>query len=401
MIRFQPDTWRDAIWRPLAMAAPDAGVYLEAMAPDLRFAALLLLTLCLGVLVWRRRNQAIPAMRTLGLLVVFAWLSFASWLFTTGNGRYFMPVLLLAGVLCIAILRWLPLSQGLRLSLATLLVAMQAFVVAQADPRHLWSLAPWGEPYLDLQLTPQDRSRPALYVTLSSISHSLAAPQFDARSRWISIASLSGDPQAPDERRAQEFLAQGQREGLPMRLFVPAVPPMTLPDGQPDPRIRAEMDRLLASQRLALEPGERCEIRRSDVMAHAAHDNASQMPARFRERSGFWICPLRYPVAAPPPVLSAGAARAREALDRLEHLCPRFFPPGEARTERVDGMLRRAYSNTDTRAFVTDDGQVYFRYWRALNADRVGSVDEVLSPGFTFDCRHIRGRSGLPWERVL
>src|SRR6185369_9315597 len=37
MIRFLPDTWRDAILRPLALASPDGGVYIEIIAPDFRF----------------------------------------------------------------------------------------------------------------------------------------------------------------------------------------------------------------------------------------------------------------------------------------------------------------------------------------------------------------------------
>ena len=35
MIRFLADTWRDAILRPVAMAAPNSSVYIEIAAPDL------------------------------------------------------------------------------------------------------------------------------------------------------------------------------------------------------------------------------------------------------------------------------------------------------------------------------------------------------------------------------
>ena len=37
MIRFLPDTWLDALLRPVAMAMPDGWIYVETMAPDLRF----------------------------------------------------------------------------------------------------------------------------------------------------------------------------------------------------------------------------------------------------------------------------------------------------------------------------------------------------------------------------
>ena len=37
MIRFLADTWRDALLRPVAMAAPNSSVYIEIAAPDFRF----------------------------------------------------------------------------------------------------------------------------------------------------------------------------------------------------------------------------------------------------------------------------------------------------------------------------------------------------------------------------
>ena len=58
MIRFMPDTWQDAVLRPIAMALPDGGVYVETIAPDLRFVFVLLLLV--GWLVFRvRGNTAI------------------------------------------------------------------------------------------------------------------------------------------------------------------------------------------------------------------------------------------------------------------------------------------------------------------------------------------------------
>ena len=52
-MRFQPDTWLEALLRPVAMAAADANVYVEIMAPDFRF--VFVLALLAGLL---------PAMRS-------------------------------------------------------------------------------------------------------------------------------------------------------------------------------------------------------------------------------------------------------------------------------------------------------------------------------------------------
>ena len=68
MERFAPDTLRDALWRPIAMAAPDGGVYMEIMAPDVRFACLALLTVAvvIAAVLLRRKVLSRP---TLLLLV--------------------------------------------------------------------------------------------------------------------------------------------------------------------------------------------------------------------------------------------------------------------------------------------------------------------------------------------
>src|SRR5688572_17858799 len=104
MIRFMPDTWRDAILRPIAMAAPDSGVYIEIMAPDLRFAMIGLLLLIWTMVIWRVKWRPTPTL----MLLVFVVTAFVPWLATTGNGRYFIPILLAAGPLCIALIYHLP-----------------------------------------------------------------------------------------------------------------------------------------------------------------------------------------------------------------------------------------------------------------------------------------------------
>lgn len=398
MIRFQPDTWRDALWRPIAMAAPDAGVYMEIMVPDLRFAALLLLSLLVIPIALRRPVLARPVV----LLLCFVWLAFVPWLATSGNGRYFIAILMVAGPLCIALIHRLQITAPARLALAGLLVVVQATAVSLSDPRGAWALASWRDTYFEAELTSEDRSVPATYVLISSISYSLAAPLFPVESRWVSLASLSGELEtSPDIRRAQAVLAAGKREGLPLKLMAPTQPENVLPGGQPDSHIRAEMDRLLVPHRLALAGGA-CHIVLSRTLASTAYRDLAQAKPGVVEKMGFWICPLQYPVE--PRQKSAPAyeiSRPDRVFDKLERACPRLFHPGEAKTVRMHGGFSRTYPSSDMKAYVLDNDEVHFRYWRALNSNSVGQVPQVLADGFTFDCHQVKGRSGLPWERVL
>ncbi|HEX5572490.1 MAG TPA: hypothetical protein VFX31_13935, partial [Ktedonobacterales bacterium] len=218
MIRFMPDNWQDAVLRPIAMALPDGGVYVETIAPDLRFVFVLLLLV--GWLVFRVRGSA-PRRLTLGLLA-FTALTFVPWLASTGNGRYFIAVLFLAGPLAIALLYHLPLSRHVQLSLAGLMIALQLGLVHENAPWNSWGLAPWTQPPAFAVDIPEDmRAQPATYVTLYGISYSLIAPRFHPDSRWISLASQQGGP--PDNligARTREFLATAST----LRLLLPSPP---------------------------------------------------------------------------------------------------------------------------------------------------------------------------------
>ena len=124
------------------MAAPDAGVYAEIIAPDLRFAFALAL---IGVWVALYRRAMWRLSPTL-VLLGFTSLAFASWLATSGNGRYFIPILLVVGPLCVALAHQMPWSCWMRLSIVFLMVGLQGLAIYEASPFQTWALHKWAEP---------------------------------------------------------------------------------------------------------------------------------------------------------------------------------------------------------------------------------------------------------------
>ena len=203
MIRFLPDTWRDAILRPIAMAAPDAGVYVEIMAPDIRFSVIAILILIWIALAWRVKWR----LSSVAVMTAFLSAAFVIWLATTGNGRYFIPMLLVAGPLCIALIYRLPATRGFRVVIAVGVVGVQTFVIYQNNPWHWWGLVPWNDaPFFEVTLDQEALSKPSTYVTVTSISYSLIAPKFPAASRWVNISS------GPDAEKTAEGrkVARGQ-----------------------------------------------------------------------------------------------------------------------------------------------------------------------------------------------
>jgi hypothetical protein len=253
-----------------------------------------------------------------------------------------------------------------------------------------------------VQLTAEERDRPGAYVLISNISYSAVAPLFHPGSRWIGLGGLGSGGDTPDERRAQAMLAQVAHENLPLKLLVPSIPKYMGADLQPREELRAEINRLIADRRLALQEVGACKLLPSMTIAREALGDLRQARPELVRKLGFWVCPLRYPVAPPPaPAPVPEIAAIDRVLDRLELACPRLFPPGEARTVRIGDGFVRTYPSTDLKSYVLDNNEVWFTYWRALNSNLVGTRAQVMAEGFRLDCNSVNGRSGLPWERKL
>ncbi|MCG2594750.1 hypothetical protein LZ009_18375 [Ramlibacter sp. XY19] len=395
MIRFLPDDWRETLLRPIAMAAPDAGVYIEVMAPDLRFVFILALLVLLGAFAPLRRGWGQPQRRPAFVLLAALAALFVPWMATSANGRYFITGLLVAGPVCIALVWLLPITRAARLAAAILLVALQGFAVQQASPWGTWGLAQWTEPpYFQVELPPDLRQQPATYVTMANISYSLIAPQFPAQSRWMSIANT------PVERGVDEFLARAQADRL--FLIVPVVPSSMAADGLPNEDVARIMNDRLKAYGLSFGGPAACRFLRSEGIARMALRRESQADPALARRLGFWACHLAYSKPTPvPDAADAVASRHDAVFSRVESSCPRFFPPGQHNSLVLPDGEVRTYLDGEMKLYVFDAGDVMYKYYRAFNPVKIGSVADVAAGKAVIDCAHIRGRSGLPWERAI
>lgn len=390
MLRFQPDGFWQAIARPLVLADPSGGVYFELPAPDLRFAMLLLAAGVAGATVRGRSQLGARWRAQAGALLAL----FIAWTATTGNGRYFLPGLLLVGPLLVAAICALPATRAMRASLVALALALQIGTVAQNFSPGQWALAEWRDAGPGL-LLPPDAERPpepAVFLTLTSISYSMLVPQFDPRSRWANIAGQVDITTDRFERRALDAMLSGP---LPRYLVLPTMPMRPTPGLQPPPGLRALGERTLAGHGLGLAP-QACRLIVSRLVAVQARSSADAEPVPM----GFWFCPVegRGP-AAPVPAGGVAPALLRQAADALEQRCPRWFPPGSA-NERWDGhLLSRQYPLSDMRVLVAEGEGVWLRHMRALNPSPVGSIEDVAAGRFALDCRTMPGRYQFPWER--
>ncbi|MCC2674660.1 MAG: hypothetical protein K0R58_1607 [Ramlibacter sp.] len=385
------------------MAAADAHVYVEIMAPDFRFVFALALALgVLGTLLFRRvprdanRGLEGPRVRVVLVLLAVLALAFVPWLAMTGNGRYFMTGLLLAGPVCVGLACLLPVTKAMRLTIVVGMVALQAFAVQQSAPLRAWGLAAWTEPpYFHVDLGTEAKADPATYVTLSAITYSLIAPSLHPRSRWISLHNAGApDSGAHDARRTAAFLNQAEKGRI--ALLVPVVAGMLTPDRLPNDQVSQAIAGQLARYRLAFSQPQSCLFLSSRTLALMGLGEKSE---EQRASSGFWLCELvRLPRGT--RVDDSIGTRHDDVFKALESQCARFFPAGgDGASVAIRSGEVRSYHQAEMKAYVYDNGEVYYKYNRALNAVRIGLAPDVVAGRSRIDCANIPGRTGLPWNR--
>lgn len=376
------------------MASPDGGVYIEIIAPDFRFVFVLVLAFAWLVLARGKQRRTSPA---LALLVLTA-VAFVPWLATTGNGRYFIPFLLISGPLCIGLLHLLPLSRTFILAVAIGMVSWQAFLIHDISPWHNWGHVTWGDgPPFDVEVPKEVVQQPATYVTLSGISYSLIAPRFHPDSRWVNISSQAGlADKSPDGLRVQGLIAAPG----PIRVLFPTVTGGQL-GGRIDAALSQAIDDLLARQGLSIENEAQCRLLRSSGLASMASNRLSDAQNENPGVHGFWLCPLARHASARPARAAPVPEQTEQVFDRLERLCPRIFRPGETVSLKIPSGAVRGYPGSDFKLYVFDNGEVWYKYLRALNPVLIGKIGDVLKPAFVMDCERIPGRTGLPWERGI
>lgn len=388
MLRFIPDSWLEVLLRPFLLADPVAGLYAEIHAPDWRFtfAALLLLIAALA-----RRNRPLldaPQWRSaIGLV-----LCFYLWTIVSGNGRYFFWGLLMVGPLVVVAARRLPASRAMRNVVVLGAVALQAWVAGMTYEPNVWMLRPWGPGPGVARSTHVLASRPAVFLTVGSISHSILVPLMHPESRW---ANVGGQQDLRPGMREFDQLRALLASPLPKYGVIRAARLVMTDDRQPTEAAWAVIRRALAAQGLAPAP-KPCAFLRLEIGGPPF-----ELQTPTESERGFWFCELN-------PVPQAAAVRVGphryapefdDVFAMVERRCPRYFPAGNALTRPADDGVSRHYSHSDTSLTISQGGIVYFKNMRALNPTELGRVDDIRAGRFRLDCHRIPGRYQPPWKR--
>ena len=364
--RFIPDTLGDFLFRPFEMAVPRETIHAEGVAPDLRYAALLLLLALItlkylssraSVSKWAARDPFPPfqgqrVLVALGLALALAWVA---WLASSGNSRYFLPMGSIAAVLLASLIvrfseRWRYLAYGA----LTLALVQAGTVVWASDLR--WTPVDWGNNWFELDIPEPLRHQPFLYLHTSPQSASFLLPFLAPGSSMINpTGSWTVDENTTTRALMHQYAG----------------------------RTRV-MTRVLEDVRPVAE-----EMRSGLVRFNLEADLESCVTIKMRHRNVHpWVPPYWYYLSCQVRPLQWSQQRrdnyARQTrrvnvlFDRLDLACPLHFQPRGLSTESDGSTFWRHYSNTDIVLLLDEAGNVsFFNQFSRGKRRPIGHIDTL------------------------
>lgn len=385
--RFIPrDIW-DWLLRPLYMVDPVANVYTEVRAPDARFLALF----CLApVAVWKVRAHLRTS--TLVVLLLFFLVGWIFWMATSGNGRYMMPLALLAGPALVGCgtACW-PRQNVFALIAGAIFVFVQAALLVEGT-RFRWSESTWQDYWISAKLPHEVVDYPVTFVTFDGQSASWLSAFVHPGSRFANPGGPSPNPAAGKVGDRFPWVLEHSRDIVAIFRFT-----QFEPDGE-TPFPSSPSNRKVTAAQIGLDVDFNSCVTGNLVQADRGRTIVFGEKNERIERidaQGYFFCHATY---RPELKKVFPLDPLREAtFGRVERACPGQFPPGGAQTICAADTCWRTYTTADTNLIIRRDGAVIGKYYGAFQEPYFGTVEELSGDASKISCQADLGRYA-PWS---
>ncbi|MFC0676971.1 hypothetical protein ACFFGH_03770 [Lysobacter korlensis] len=396
IVRFIPQEPADLLAFPFRILQHNSWIYVEVAAPDLLPAAVSVLAAASLLIYVARRSPAKVADAQPSASPERFWVFLAAaaltWLATSSNGRYALPLFMLLGpAFALLVGRLFPLkAAGIA---AVVALVLQWFNTYSAGVER-WGAQRWTEAWIPVELPRQHRSLPGAYVSLDAQSQSYLVRHLHPDSTYINlIGSHHSIPsQGPAFARFQRLLMRHPERAFAVFKEAP------LPGTRPSVRTMAEQKSALLDRVGLRIDASSCSIVRID--------NAKPLPGKLIEvvnrqlppqRSRrIFIC--RLTPAPPSPDLKQRRNAASAVMTTLEARCPDLFYPPGPQTEGLGTQWYRSYTKYDNVLVSVHLEDRTVRYWLTGQGKVkvIGRLDSWARDLATFDCSlPERGRRGV------
>jgi len=381
--RFIPESIADALIFPIDILRPIENVYTEIPAPDARFVVFFFLfLLAVGVgkvkarmigLFGNSRDVPVSDGQLRLLAVLLIWLvCYMLWLYTSGNGRYFMPGLLMLGPLVVCLSLHVFRVRRFAIYFLGVLVWVQVIQVKDASA-YRWSSVPWGERWFDVDVPVELVDEPYFYLIPATQTSMFIAPYLNKNSVFSNIAGQISIPSnGPGAERIKNRIKNfsGRIRGLyPVRMLDV--------QGKPFAAAYTAYDSIFRRFGLRSELSS-CSLINVGYLNNGVIRIVSSRNASSEHPYETFLVSC----ALVPSGNNSGDQmnRKRERIDRvfsrIEANCPNKYDPAGVTTEHYKNGWIRRYVNSDTDLRLTKDGTIKSRFFADRGEQILGRLTD-------------------------
>lgn len=361
--RFTPHTLGDALLLPFRMLELRSWIYIESVAPDLRFAFLTAVVFAALIVQVVRRFRGIlseKAQAAPHALAAFTIVAFGFWVFSSANGRYGIAVSIICGPALAALTATSIKNSKVVLIALTSLLALQLFHVDKGDRR--WSVEKWTREWFDLEIPQHLTEQAFLYISVGGNTNSYVLPFLAPDSVFMNpVGLVSFEVDGPGGQRVKTLL-----ERYKGRIRVIALDPaMEITESSFQAWVRSA-DTMIARLGYAVDPSN-CEVIFSaGVPYEPGHDFSNEVPRKRKLRTCL-LTPRTFELADKRQRISAVA-------DQIVHWCPKLFKPAYNVVERIPDGWFVNYPVSDTMLMFRDDDAILVTQTRTSKDIYLGTL---------------------------
>lgn len=318
-------------------------------------------------------------------LFCFFGISWLLWLASSGNGRYGLPLLLLAGPLLVWVV-YRTFTANVAALVTGFILAMQIFHMANAMSLR-WSPAPWKSNWLEIAVPPDLSQHPYLYLSQGVQTFSFIIPYLHPDSAYVNLLgqwSVPSDGYGSARLRAMLDKFDGRT-----RILTP-FPRSQYVDGRPTRQLISVTNASLDRLKLQIKP-ESC--REFDLRMYqpspsrAVSSHGDDVSGQGVSRETLMSCAVIGKKTRDSRLVQE-ERRLAPIFAAFETACPVLFSPPGAALDKVDKYWKKYYANTDISLW-SDGVWLFISRTHAIANVIIGRVSDFGPLGQTIDCNAI------------
>lgn len=397
--RFVPQELFDGLTLPFRMTMPLPWIYTEATAPDLFPATAAILALVAAVLALKRHRQAwsARALATAGATPesrfwIYVTLGWTIWLFSSGNGRYAIPLLPLASLAtALLAVRVLDAKRSLALCLLLLMLQLGNTWVAGAIR---WSSGQWTPQWMTMAVPERLKLEPMVYLSADGVVKSALARHVHPDSMFVQL--IGATYSVPSDGITGEWVQRAIDEAPGRILAVIAAPPEAKADRERFSVYIAMLSRTLDRVGLSIDDS-RCE----SIVVNGQAPSGPNINRKLAKppKEHLWVCAAHRTERSTE--IDEKRRRADQVFAQLEARCPALYRPSGIQTEGDGNIWTRVYPMHDALVVTVNqiDGSVTQRLFGQSGREPIGSLDtwatDLSGHTCTMPFEGVRGSASL------